>query len=238
MPTCNRRPFVALALRLFQQQQWPNRELIVVDDGSEPVADLASLPGVRYLRLERRASIGAKRNLACSEARGEIIAHWDDDDWYGPSRLAHQVAPIVAGEADLTGLESRFVLALPAGSFWTTRSELHRRMFVGDVHGGTLVFRRSLLDEGLRYPDANLAEDAALIRDALRRGKRLARLANPGLFVYVRHGRNAWSFDVGTFLDPSGWEAVQAPQELPRETIDAYRAAALAAATGGHAPSR
>ena len=233
MPTCNRRPFVALALRLFQQQQWPNRELIVVDDGCDPVGDLVSLPGVRYLRLERRASIGAKRNLACGEARGEIIAHWDDDDWYGPARLVHQVAPIVAGQADLTGLENRFVLQLPAGLFWTTRSELHRRMFVGDVHGGTLVFRRSLLAEGLRYPDANLAEDAALIRDALRRGKRLARLANPGLFVYVRHGRNAWSFDVGTFLDPAGWEAVQAPHELPRETIDAYRAAALAGATAG-----
>jgi len=122
------------------------------------------------------------------------------------------------------------VLELPSGSFWTTGTELHRRMFVGDVHGGTLVFRRSLLAEGIRYPDANLAEDAALIREALRRGKRLARLANPGLFVYVRHGRNAWSFAVGSFLDPAGWRAVPAPPQLPPDTVDAYRAAALAGA--------
>lgn len=57
------------------------------------------------------------------------------------------------------------------------------------------MFRRSLFAEGLRYPEVNLAEDAAFLRDAMRRGRRLARLANPGLFVYVRHGRNAWQFE-------------------------------------------
>ncbi len=56
---------------------------------STPVGDLvAGVPGVRYLQLPQRASIGAKRNLACAEARGELIAHWDDDDWYAPARLS------------------------------------------------------------------------------------------------------------------------------------------------------
>jgi glycosyltransferase involved in cell wall biosynthesis len=226
MPTRDRRRFVTLALDAFQRQAWPNRELIIVDDGNDAIADLAQLPDVRYIRLPRNVSIGSKRNLACAEARGQIIVHWDDDDWYGADRLTHQVAPIIAGEADLTGLENRFVLELPSCAFWTLRSELHRRMFVGDVHGGTLAFRRTLLDEGLRYPDANLAEDAVLIRDALRMGKRLLRLSNPGLFVYVRHGRNAWRFDVGRFLDPAGWQPTDAPADLPRETIAAYLAAA------------
>ena len=26
-------------------------------------------------------SLGEKRNLACQEAQGSIIIHWDDDDW-------------------------------------------------------------------------------------------------------------------------------------------------------------
>jgi glycosyltransferase involved in cell wall biosynthesis len=229
MPTADRRAFVSLSLRTFQAQDWPNRELIIVDDGHDAVGDLvAGTAGVRYLRLPKRVSIGAKRNLACAEARGELIVHWDDDDWYGPARLSWQAAPIVAGQADITGLENRFVLQLPGGDFWTTRRELHQRMFVGDVHGGTLMFRRSLFAEGLRYPEVNLAEDAAFLRDAMRRGRRLARLENPGLFVYVRHGRNAWQFEVGRFLDPSGWEAVAAPPSLSGETLGAYRAAAVA----------
>jgi len=84
-------------------------------------------------------------------------------------------------------------------------------MFVGNVHGGTLLFRKSIFDQGLRYPSASLAEDAALIQAAMRSGKRLARVANPGLFVYVRHGANAWRFAPGRFLDSSGWRPVEGP---------------------------
>jgi len=231
MPTADRRRFVPLSLRRYLEQDWPNRELIVVDDGQDSVEDLVrAVPGTRYLRLPRRTSIGAKRNLACAEASGEIIAHWDDDDWYGPGRLSWQVAPLLADQADLTGLINRFVLRLPAGDFWSTRDALHRRMFVADLHGGTIMFRRTLFTSGgLRYPAVNLAEDAALIREAMRRGCRVQRLDNPGLFVYVRHGRNAWQFDVGRFIDPSGWHEVGGPPLLSRATLDAYRAAATAA---------
>jgi hypothetical protein len=46
------------------------------------------------------------------------------------------------------------------------------------------------------------------------------------VFVYVRHGRNAWQFEPGRFLDPRGWETVAGPASLSAETLDAYRAAA------------
>jgi hypothetical protein len=84
-------------------------------------------------------------------------------------------------------------------------------MFVGDVHGGTLVFQKSIYDQGLRYPEVNLAEDAGLLRLAIQRGKRLSRLSNPGLFVYVRHGSNAWRFVPGRFLDSAGWQKAEGP---------------------------
>ncbi|HET8796053.1 MAG TPA: glycosyltransferase family 2 protein, partial [Thermoanaerobaculia bacterium] len=223
MPTYDRRRFIPLALERFREQSYPNRELIIVDDGGDAVKDLVRFePGVRYVRLTRRTSIGAKRNLACAEARGEIVAHWDDDDWYSRDRLARQTAPILRGEADLTGLENRFVLQVPAGRFWTTSRHLHRSMFVGDVHGGTLVFRRSLWTSGLRYPEIDLAEDAAFLRSAVSRGKRLVRVDNDGTFVYVRHGTNAWKFDTGTFLDPNGWSETAPPTGFTPACMEAY----------------
>jgi hypothetical protein len=38
--TKNRRAFLPEALRCFQRQDWPDRELVVLDDGDDPVADL------------------------------------------------------------------------------------------------------------------------------------------------------------------------------------------------------
>jgi glycosyltransferase involved in cell wall biosynthesis len=233
MPTSNRRPFIPLALGHFARQDYPRKELIIVDDGSDPVGDLVEgVEGVRYVRLTRRMTIGGKRNLALRHARGQFIAHWDDDDWYAPDRLRYQVAPLVAGEADLTGLLNTFVLELPGGKFWTVLPHLHRRMFVGDVHGGTLVYRRDILDSGIRYPETNLAEDAALIRQAVRRRKRLMRLDNRGVFVYVRHGCNAWrEYAPGSFLDPEGWQSIPRPLGFTPAYLSSYIAAALTNAT-------
>jgi hypothetical protein len=131
------------------------KELLIIDDGTDPVADLADhLPEVRYVQLKQRTSIGAKRNLAGRQARSAIIAHWDDDDWYGPGRLRYQAEPILSGRADLTGLENSCLLELAAGQFWVTRPALHRLMFVGDVHGGTLVYHKRLIEDGRDYQAA------------------------------------------------------------------------------------
>lgn len=40
MPTYNRRAFVPQAVDYFLRQDYPSRELIVVDDGTDPVEDL------------------------------------------------------------------------------------------------------------------------------------------------------------------------------------------------------
>src|SRR5215213_744350 len=96
MPTHDRRPFVGRAIEQFLRQDYPRRELIVVDDGADAVRDLvpglgadpgSETPRIRYLRLESRRTLGGKRNLACREAQGAVIVHWDDDDWMAPWRL-------------------------------------------------------------------------------------------------------------------------------------------------------
>ena len=104
MPTANRRAFVPQAIRYFLRQDYAKKELLVLDDGSDPVADLVPNSDViRYIRLPQRMSLGAKRNLACAEARGEVIAHWDDDDWYAAFRLQYQVKSLVSSTAEICG---------------------------------------------------------------------------------------------------------------------------------------
>jgi len=103
-------------------------------------------------------------------------------------------------------------------------------MFVGDVHGGTLVFRRSMWVDGVQYPEIDLAEDARLLQLALARGRRLVKLPNQGSFVYLRHTRNAWRFEAGSFLDPSGWRHSAAPNGFTPDQLEAYAAAAAALA--------
>ena len=225
MPTRNRRAFLKQALTYFERQDYPNRELIIVDDGDDHVADLIpSDPRVRYVSLAKRTSIGAKRNLACEMAKGTIIAHWDDDDWYAPHRLSYQVAPLLAGKGDLTGLETSCFFDLSLWQAWTCSPELHRRLFVGDVHGGTLVYWRRVWERLARYPNASLAEDAFFLQTACRKGACLHKLPHAHSFVYLRHETNAWQFPLGTYLNPSGWQQADPNTYIPVDDLSFYTA--------------
>src|SRR5215510_16345784 len=96
MPTHNRRPFVPKAIEYFLRQDYPQRELIILDDGTDPIVDLApNDQRIRYFRQNQKRNIGAKRNLTCEEARGEIIIHWDDDDWMADWRISYQVTSLL-----------------------------------------------------------------------------------------------------------------------------------------------
>ena len=61
--TADRRRFVPGAIDRFLRQDYPDRELLILDDGVSPVGDLIPKDErIRYFRLEGRSSVGAKRN--------------------------------------------------------------------------------------------------------------------------------------------------------------------------------
>jgi hypothetical protein len=223
MPTYNRRPFISRAIKYFLYQDYPHKELIIVDDGTDRVADL--VPDdirIRYIPLQQRASIGAKRNLAVEQSRGEIVVHWDDDDWYGKNRISYQVQPLIEGRADLCGLDTGCIYNIVENTFWSYEPRLHASMFYADIHGGSIVYAKHLWERHGKYPDINLAEDAAFLR--LLAGKaRIAKLPNRDVFIYIRHDHNAWEFICGKFIDPSAWKCVPRPSFLQDEDIRFYR---------------
>jgi glycosyltransferase involved in cell wall biosynthesis len=234
MPTGNRPDFALQAIRCFLSQDYANSELLVLEDGTSSLAGhLPGDPRVRHVVTGRASrSIGAMRNEACQLARGEIVAHWDDDDWYGPGRLSRQVAAIRDGDADITALRGGVVFDLAAWRFWRLRPDLHRRLFVRDVHGGTLVYRRRVWEEQAKFPDSSLAEDAAFLEQAVRAGARLRADEAAGMFVYVRHGGNAWQFACGLAGGAAGWEIVPEPG-LPPQARAFYAARSRAVPYGG-----
>jgi glycosyltransferase involved in cell wall biosynthesis len=232
MPTHNRRRFLPQAIRYFMEQDYPQRELIVVDDGSDPIRDL--IPDeehVHYIRLPGRHSIGIKRNLACESAKGKVIMLWDDDDWYARNRISYQVGPLLERRADLTGLDRGLLLSLPTGLFWECTPSLHERMFVQQVIGGTLTFWKSLWQAGAQFPDTSLAEDALFLQSLVQQGARLERLPNQDMFIYVRHDANSWQFTPGNFLDSAGWRRVTTPAFIPRQDLDFYGVSCPASAS-------
>jgi glycosyltransferase involved in cell wall biosynthesis len=224
MPTADRPGFAERAVEYFLRQDHPRRELVIVDDGREPVAHLADRdPRIVYLRAPRRMSIGAKRNLACEAALGEVIACWDDDDWYGVDRLSVQVAPLAEGRAAATALDRAVLLQLPGCRFWQCTPRRRDAMFFHGVVGGTVTFLRQVWRRGAAFPDISLAEDAAFLRTLLAHGAKVERIPGEGRFLYVRHGANSWRFgEPGGGAAADEWSEIGAPSTLPAGDLAFY----------------
>jgi glycosyltransferase involved in cell wall biosynthesis len=219
MVTRERTEFALHAIAHFRRQTYPARELIVVEDGAPGLAArLPPDPSVRLISTGLVRSIGAMREHGCELARGDVVMLWDDDDWHGPDRLAHQLGPIIDGRADVTGLTDLPWFELDAWRCWHLDRRLQERLLLRRTYAGTLAFRRSVWGRLARFPDRSLAEDAAFLRQALARGARFAPLDGRGHYLYVRHGANSWQVTPDRHGPASGWLPAAVP-DLPPDDL-------------------
>ena len=95
-PTFNRRPFIPTMFEMFRNFDYPKSriEWIIVDDGSDKIEDLvktSKIPQIKYVPIQKKMTLGAKRNYMHSLCNGSIIVYMDDDDYYPPTRVSHAV---------------------------------------------------------------------------------------------------------------------------------------------------
>ncbi len=184
MPTADRRRFVPAAIAAFLAQGRDDAELVILDDGADPVADLVpDDPRIRYVRESRRRARGAKRNRLCELARGAILLHWDDDDWHAPDRIARQVDAIDAHAADICGLDRVIFLSDDGESAWDYVYRGRERW----VCGGSMAYRRAFWERH-RFPALRSGEDTRWVFSAATAS--VHAMDAPDIFVARVHAGN------------------------------------------------
>jgi glycosyltransferase involved in cell wall biosynthesis len=160
MPTYNRREFIPYAIKYFLRQDYENKELIIMDDGSDAIEDLVpDAPGIRYFRLEQKITLGAKLNMACLHAQGNIIAHWDDDDWYADWRLKYQVESLLANQTGVCGINKLLYYDLRSRNAFQYIYPADQRTW---LIGSSLCYTRQLWS-GNKFADINVGMDGLFV---------------------------------------------------------------------------
>ena len=153
----------AMAVSCFHRQTYANRELVLVD-GSQ------------------QKTIGALRNEACIWADGDLIAHWDDDDWSAPERLEEQVAFLLEHELDCTGYQDMpFCDTADGGAY------LYRNPDTRYCVGTSLLYRRASW-ESRKFDDVQTGEDKAFV---LTREHVLSQPSNGRMVALAHEGNTA-----------------------------------------------
>lgn len=133
--TASRHLFWRNVVRNFLHQTYPNKELIILDDGhdqlSRPERDFWSNltdPRIKHVRQAGHLTVPQKHGALTQAACGEYMATFDDDDYYSPDYLSFMYAELVERNVSLVklgawpqfigGWENDFGRKVLSGSMW------------------------------------------------------------------------------------------------------------------------
>ena len=193
IPTFNRAGFLAATLDSVLSQDYPAKELVVVDDGStDDTAEVCARHPVRYLRQENRGG-SAARNAGAQNSAGELFVFLDDDDLLADGSLTKRIAHwLEEPQYDLLlGKLRRFVESEP-GKFEFMDDENACQLL---VLGASVITRRGFekvggFDEGIAMGGG---EDVDLwLR--MRESGQLMKFIGDLCLLFRRHpGNSTWN---------------------------------------------
>ena len=162
-PTFNRRPFIPIIIKCFENQTYPRdkMEWIIVDDGTDKIEDLvAHLPYVRYFKYDEKMTLGKKRNITNEKASGDIIVYMDDDDYYPPERVKHAVESLKDSKALCAGSSTMFI-------YFKHINKMLQFGPYGANHAtaATFAFKRELLNQTKFDEESSVAEERKFLKE-------------------------------------------------------------------------
>ncbi len=196
VPAYNEAVGIEAAVRSIAASEWPDVEVLVVDDGSEDgtadIVEALRIDGVRVLRKPNGGKASAL-NLGIHSATHDVVVMVDGDTILEPGTIPAIVAPLsdpdvgaVAGNPKI-GNADGLLPALQASEYLMS-SSLERRMLapagmITTIPGAVGAWRRSALRDVGLVSSETLAEDTDLTVAIARGGWRIA---------YAPHAR-AWT---------------------------------------------
>jgi glycosyltransferase involved in cell wall biosynthesis len=181
--TRDRRTWLPKAIACFQQQTYRRAELLILADG-EDVRDLvpANDERIRLIHLAESRTIGEKRNFGCARAGGEVICHWDDDDYSAPGRLERQIALLLESGRSMVGFSHmRFT---DGASWWQYEGTKNYAL------GTSLCYWREWQQKN-PFPPANIGEDNQMVSRAQAAGQIVSEDAGELMYATIHSGNTS-----------------------------------------------
>lgn len=219
-PTSERDPFLKLLYSALLKQTFSNWEWLILDS-SWPPCSFKEIkdPRVRYFHTQEKLAIGEKRNFLKNQAHGDILVHFDDDDYYAPGYLSTVAEKLKS--ADFFTLSGWFCydLGLHQYYYWSTEENAETFFILDPLSGGKVrevhlgekwienqsahllkkaregfgfsyAYRKQIAQK-IDFEAINNGEDLAFYREVERQGfKRVFLSDETGLALHVIHDMN------------------------------------------------
>lgn len=210
-PTFNRELFHSKIYHCVTNQHYANYEWLVLDDSTNPSIFFNRInhPKIKYYHISDRMSIGNKRNWLIERSTGDIIIHFDDDDYYSPEYIDTIVNKFINEDLDFINLRGWFLHDKRSDFFgyWNLndKKEHHFKLTSGNETvidsaedgfennelgwGFGFAYRRSVWEK-IKFEDINWKEDAKFSLEAHKQFNCSYIIDEQGICLHVVHDNN------------------------------------------------
>ena len=149
---------ILAGIRCFQEQTYPNKELIIVNNAKTQFAaselNIRAEKDVFLVDTPECVPAGQARNFGITAANGRILAQFDANYWFDKDRLSLQISSLIQHEAHVSVLPSVLNYSYASGiaSIFTSP---------GKVVFGTMVFIRP---RDIDYPPTIKGEEYGILQ--------------------------------------------------------------------------
>lgn len=173
----------------FNRQDFDKKELIIIINKNSIDLDswkekIKNHQNISIYKFSEKTSLGKCLNHGIEKSKYEIIAKFDDDDYYGPKYLSDTIkafkfsgAKVIVKAANFVYFVEKKILAI--------RTPSEENKFVNFGNGSTLVFKKEVFNK-VRFKDISIAEDVHFCQDCIRNNIRIYS-TNKYHHVYFRH---------------------------------------------------
>lgn len=183
MPTTEKRSqWWTQSVECWQNQTYQWKRLLIGPDVAGVRQSIPDDERIEIVICPKTRSLGSKRNFLNRLTRTPLIAHWDDDDWSHPNRLADQIERLKASGRSVTGYRDM--------EFRGDSGRYHYTGAADYALGTSLLYQRDWWE---RNPFAGLqiGEDNDFVRRAWRAGQLVSADCNGHMIAHDHPGNTS-----------------------------------------------
>lgn len=187
----------------FTRQNLQEKELIIILNKNDMKLENLDAPNIRVFQLDEEKTLGECLNFGFRQASYEVVAKFDDDDYYSPVYLGNALRLLKDTGADVVGKAGIFVYFKKDKLLTVFRPRINalflknKRVFLA---GGTLVFKKEILEK-VQFQALNSGEDIQFQKDCLDRKISLysGSINDYVLIRYLEDHQHSWQVVDETF---------------------------------------
>lgn len=181
---CSRNEDLPRAIDIFLSQDYKEKQLLIGLDSLDGV-DLSQYgedSNVFTFFEGVKETIGKKRNRLINAAHGDIICHFDSDDYYAPDFITRSVAHLLRTKAAITGLSKAYFYK-PHTNMWLYEKNFKQPYVIGSG----MCYHKEVWSRK-PFPDTNNGEDLEFQANA---GKVIAHEYIHGFMAMIHNNNTA-----------------------------------------------